>query len=96
MHEHSHEGEYIYHYIINIQIFPEGLNYYKRSLWHDREVQSFEATEIKLNGARKHHGRPAMMPSIFVFHPLQLPARWDLSMPHISEGTTWSNRFKQG
>jgi hypothetical protein len=55
-----------------------------------------KTVEIKLNDARKHHGRTAMMPSIFVFHPLQLPARRDLSGPHISKGTTWNNRFKQG
>jgi hypothetical protein len=47
-----------------------------------------KTTKIKLNGMRKHHRRPAMMPSIFFFHPLQLPARWDLSGPHISKGTT--------
>jgi hypothetical protein len=55
-----------------------------------------KTAEIKLNGARKHYRRPAMMPSIFVFHPLQLPARRDLSRPHISKGTTWNNKFKQG
>jgi hypothetical protein len=55
-----------------------------------------KTTEIKLNDARKHHGRPAMMPSIFVFHPLQLPARRDPSRTHISKGTTWNNKFKQG
>jgi hypothetical protein len=92
----SHEGEYRDHSIISIQSAPKGLIITKRSLGYDSEVQSFETTEIKLNGARGHHGSPAMMPSIFVFHPLQLPARRDLSRPHISEGTTWSNRFKQG
>jgi hypothetical protein len=55
-----------------------------------------KTTEIKQNSARKHHGRPAMMPSIFVFHPLQLPAKRDLPRPHINKGTTWNNRFKQG
>jgi hypothetical protein len=29
MHEQSREGEYRDHYIINIQIYPEGFNYYK-------------------------------------------------------------------
>jgi hypothetical protein len=52
------------------------------------EFRVLETTEIKLNGAGKHHGRTAMMPSIFVFHPLQLPARWDLTRPHISKGTS--------
>jgi hypothetical protein len=48
----------------------------------------FENNGIKLNGARKHHGRPAMMPSFFVFHPLQLLARRDLFRPHINKGIT--------
>jgi hypothetical protein len=34
-----------------------------------------------------------MMPSFLIIHPLQLPARWDLSGPHITKGITWSNRL---
>jgi hypothetical protein len=60
------------------------------------KIRVLKIAEIKLNDVRRHHGRPTMMPSIFVFHPLQLPARRDLSKPHISKGTTWNNRFKQG
>jgi hypothetical protein len=52
-----------------------------------------KTAEIKLNGARKHHGRPTMMPSIFVFRPLQLLARRDLSRTHISKGTTWKKQI---
>jgi hypothetical protein len=33
------------------------------------------------------------MSSFIVFHPLQLPARWDLSRPHISKGITWNNKL---
>jgi hypothetical protein len=32
-----------------------------------------------------------MMLSVVVLHPLQLPARRDLSGPHITEGITWMN-----
>jgi hypothetical protein len=32
-----------------------------------------------------------MMLSVVVLHPLQLPAVWDLSGPHITEGITWIN-----
>jgi hypothetical protein len=32
-----------------------------------------------------------MMPSFFVFHPLQLSARRDLSRPHINKGITWNH-----
>jgi hypothetical protein len=38
--------------------------------------------------SKTHHERPAMMSSFFIFHPLQLPARRDLSRPHISKGIT--------
>jgi hypothetical protein len=41
--------------------------------------------------SKTHHERPAMMSSFFIFHPLQLPARRDLSRPHISKGITWNN-----
>jgi hypothetical protein len=34
-----------------------------------------------------------MMPSFFVFHPLQLPAGRDLSGPHINKGITWNHRL---
>jgi hypothetical protein len=34
-----------------------------------------------------------MMPSFFVFHPLQLPARRDLSRLHISKGIIWNNKL---
>jgi hypothetical protein len=37
-----------------------------------------------------------MMPSFIVFHPLQLPAKRDLSSPHISKSITWNNRLQQG
>jgi hypothetical protein len=30
-----------------------------------------------------------MMPLVVIFHPLQLPAGWDLSGPHITECITW-------
>jgi hypothetical protein len=32
-----------------------------------------------------------MMPSVVILHPLQLPAGWDLSGPHITETITWIN-----
>jgi hypothetical protein len=37
-----------------------------------------------------------MMPSFIVFHPLQLPAKRDLSRPHISKSITWNNILQQG
>jgi hypothetical protein len=33
------------------------------------------------------------MPSFIVFHPLQLPARWDLSRPHITKIITWNQQI---
>jgi hypothetical protein len=48
---------------------------------------------IKLSEKREHHGRPAMMPSFVVLHPLQLLAGRDLSGPHITKGITWSKRL---
>jgi hypothetical protein len=41
----------------------------------------------------EHHRRSAMMPSFIVFHLLQLPARRDLSRPHITKSITWNNRL---
>jgi hypothetical protein len=35
---------------------PEGFNYYNPSLWHDNEIQSFENSGTKLNGARNITG----------------------------------------
>jgi hypothetical protein len=35
-----------------------------------------------------------MMPSIVIFHPLQLPAGRNLSGPHITESITWINISK--
>jgi hypothetical protein len=32
-----------------------------------------------------------MMLSVVILHPLQLPARRDLSGPHITESITWIN-----
>jgi hypothetical protein len=32
-----------------------------------------------------------MMPSVVILHPLQLPAGWDLSGPHITESITSIN-----
>jgi hypothetical protein len=43
---------------------------------------------IKLRGKREHHGRLAMMPSVVILHPLQLPAGRDLSRPHITKDIT--------
>jgi hypothetical protein len=57
------------------------------------QFRVFKNNEIKLRGMRKHHGRPAMMTSFIVLHPLQLPAGWDLSGPHINKGITWNNRL---
>jgi hypothetical protein len=40
---------------------------------------------------QKHHGRPSMMLSVIVLHPLQLPVGRDLSGPDITESITWIN-----
>jgi hypothetical protein len=38
-------------------------------------------------------GLHAMMPSFIIFHPLELPARWDLSRPHITKSITWNQQI---
>jgi hypothetical protein len=42
-------------------------------------------------GKQKRHGRLAMMPSVVILHPLQLPTGRDLSEPHVTESITWIN-----
>jgi hypothetical protein len=37
------------------------------------QFRVFLNSGIKLNDKREHHGRPTMMPSFIVIHPLQLP-----------------------
>jgi hypothetical protein len=55
------------------------------------EVQSSEIAELTKR-CDENHRRPAMMPSLVVFHPLQLPARQDLSRPHVTKSITWKQQ----
>jgi hypothetical protein len=71
----------------------KGLIITNRSLLHDNVVQSFENSRIKLNDVRTITRGQPWLPSFIVFHPLQLPARRDLSRSHNSNGITWNNRL---
>jgi hypothetical protein len=63
--------------------------------------------DVKINGSefylnngstisdvKWHHSRPSVMPLFGVlFHPFQLPARWNLTRPN---NFSWKQQFKQG
>jgi hypothetical protein len=73
---------------LSSEFTPKGLIITNRSFCHNDVVQSTQNSGNQLSGKREHHGRPAMMPSVVVFHPLQLSAGQDLSEPHITESIT--------